>query len=309
MQKLSKLSPYAKSYLTGGAVLGGLGAAGGAFLQKKETLQGDKFDTMSPDEQRARIRRQRLIGAAGGAVRGLALNHMANNALIPSDRRSKDLAHIVGGATVLGLGGAYADHKRLDDAAMRKLYEKNPYETNAEYKARLSALRFFMHTGNIQAALVIGRGAMEVRDAVGMAGDLRSAYNRGATLDYGPFSLHNGRFRFSGSAQSPIDNVNSAAQEFSKFTDGAGIGKKDLAAAAKDKATARALRTKLKKAYRSAAKTHHPDKGGDPEKFKRMQTAYENLDSFLEKNSAWLGHRLFAEKLARARYQRREHVL
>lgn len=33
----------------------------------------------------------------------------------------------------------------------------------------------------------------------------------------------------------------------------------------------------IKKAYRSLARTHHPDKGGDAEKFKQVQEAYETL--------------------------------
>ena len=33
----------------------------------------------------------------------------------------------------------------------------------------------------------------------------------------------------------------------------------------------------IKKAYRKAAMKHHPDKGGDPEKFKEISKAYEVL--------------------------------
>lgn len=33
----------------------------------------------------------------------------------------------------------------------------------------------------------------------------------------------------------------------------------------------------IKKAYRTLARTHHPDKGGDAEKFKKVQEAYETL--------------------------------
>jgi DnaJ-class molecular chaperone len=33
----------------------------------------------------------------------------------------------------------------------------------------------------------------------------------------------------------------------------------------------------IKKAYRKLAREHHPDKGGDPEKFKKVQEAYETL--------------------------------
>jgi curved DNA-binding protein CbpA len=33
----------------------------------------------------------------------------------------------------------------------------------------------------------------------------------------------------------------------------------------------------IKKAYRSLARMHHPDKGGDAEKFKKVQEAYETL--------------------------------
>jgi DnaJ-class molecular chaperone len=34
----------------------------------------------------------------------------------------------------------------------------------------------------------------------------------------------------------------------------------------------------IKKAYRKLAREHHPDKGGDPEKFKKVQEAYETLN-------------------------------
>lgn len=33
-----------------------------------------------------------------------------------------------------------------------------------------------------------------------------------------------------------------------------------------------------KNVYRNGAKIHHPDKGGDPEKFRLIQTCYENFD-------------------------------
>jgi hypothetical protein len=35
----------------------------------------------------------------------------------------------------------------------------------------------------------------------------------------------------------------------------------------------------IRTAYRSAARTHHPDRGGDPAKFRRMQAAYEVLEA------------------------------
>merc|ERR1719218_393640 len=35
--------------------------------------------------------------------------------------------------------------------------------------------------------------------------------------------------------------------------------------------------SEIKKAYRKAAMQHHPDKGGDPEKFKEITRAYEIL--------------------------------
>jgi DnaJ-class molecular chaperone len=38
-----------------------------------------------------------------------------------------------------------------------------------------------------------------------------------------------------------------------------------------------ASQDEIKKAYRKLAREHHPDKGGDPEKFKKVQEAYEVL--------------------------------
>ena len=33
----------------------------------------------------------------------------------------------------------------------------------------------------------------------------------------------------------------------------------------------------LKNAFKNKAREHHPDKGGDPEKFKQINEAYQNL--------------------------------
>jgi hypothetical protein len=39
-----------------------------------------------------------------------------------------------------------------------------------------------------------------------------------------------------------------------------------------------ATKKEIVAAYRSLVKKHHPDKGGDPEKFKKIQNAYESLE-------------------------------
>lgn len=45
------------------------------------------------------------------------------------------------------------------------------------------------------------------------------------------------------------------------------------------KVSAEASTTDIKKAFRSLAVEHHPDKGGDPEKFKKIALAYETLSN------------------------------
>lgn len=37
----------------------------------------------------------------------------------------------------------------------------------------------------------------------------------------------------------------------------------------------KATSSQIKKAYHALARVEHPDKGGDPEKFKKIQAAYE----------------------------------
>jgi len=41
----------------------------------------------------------------------------------------------------------------------------------------------------------------------------------------------------------------------------------------------------IKKAYRKLAMEHHPDKGGDPEKFKELSQAYETLSNSQKRQS------------------------
>lgn len=43
----------------------------------------------------------------------------------------------------------------------------------------------------------------------------------------------------------------------------------------------------IKKAYRKLASVHHPDKGGDPEQFKRVQEAYEKITSGKAQQEEW----------------------
>jgi len=38
----------------------------------------------------------------------------------------------------------------------------------------------------------------------------------------------------------------------------------------------------IKKAYRSMAKVHHPDKGGDGERFKEINTAHESMLQWID---------------------------
>ena len=45
-----------------------------------------------------------------------------------------------------------------------------------------------------------------------------------------------------------------------------------------------ATEKEIKSAYRKLAIKHHPDKGGDPEKFKQVAAAYETLTNKDKKN-------------------------
>lgn len=45
----------------------------------------------------------------------------------------------------------------------------------------------------------------------------------------------------------------------------------------------------LPQAYRVLAKTHHPDKGGDPALFSRLQAAYETLSDPRKRQARWAG--------------------
>ena len=51
----------------------------------------------------------------------------------------------------------------------------------------------------------------------------------------------------------------------------------------------------LKKAYRQQAKQHHPDRGGEPDAFRRLQKAYETLMAWAE-NPSFTRRRGFPDK-------------
>jgi hypothetical protein len=51
----------------------------------------------------------------------------------------------------------------------------------------------------------------------------------------------------------------------------------------------------LKKAYRQQAKRHHPDRGGKPDAFRRLQKAYETLMEWAE-NPSFTRRRGFPDK-------------
>ncbi|MEC8306683.1 MAG: hypothetical protein VXZ72_02355 [Chlamydiota bacterium] len=342
MSKLSKLSPYAKTYLVGAAGLGGLGAAGGALFQTKASLRGDQFDKLSPKEQRARIKRQRLIGAAGGAARGLAANHMLLNTILPTKSRAKDLANIYGGAGLMALGGGIADYKRLDEAALRANHKRMHGESRPAYDRRIKQMRIGRAASDALGAIGLGIAAGQGRDEIsntlrldpnvassGSVRDFfndfvsgRKAYSSGRRYSYSGGSSSGGSS--SGGSYTPpdpdfisnpsygytadIDGTAKAGRDFAGFASGMGDLGSELRKVQGDKAAAAALRKKLKKAYRKAVVAAHPDKGGDPEKFKHLSQAFENIDHFLEKNSAWLDayrRTSFYEKIASASRRRR----
>lgn len=343
MQKLSKLSPYAKSYLVGAGTLGLTGAAGGAALQMKGTLQGDQFKKMSPAERKARIRRQRTIGALGGAAKGLALNHMAMNTFLGTGSVKKDMRHIAGAAGLGGLVGGYADYKRLDDAALRGANPKMPHETKRAYNDRLKAIRIGQVGATLSAAASLGAMGAEQNMAMRQAlrsnpgirgyGGIRDVYND-VFKDGFRQGFKNLRNAASGAASGaggggggasgfvdPLRNAQNSTDEFLDMTEGFGMNakklRKELKKAKSDPEAARQLRKKLKKTYRAAAMKAHPDRGGDEAVFKKLDGAYRNMDDFLEetldtleKKSSWLrmqGHEGFYEKIAHAanaqRYQ------
>lgn len=332
MSKVSKLSPFAKTYLAGAVGLGGLGAAGGALLQTKESLQGDKFKDMTPEEQRARIRRQRLIGAAGGAARGLGYNHLALSTFLPTANRKKDLLNIAGGAALTGLGGTIADYKRLDDAALRANYKRQHGETVSEYNQRIKLTKHMNAANNILSSVGHGVGAARMRDDLdamfrlranqaGYGGSLRDAFNDTINQAGGFKNFYknyrSGAYNASAGAGAGTGGTHTggdwraSAREFKDLHPD--MGDIDIDAELQkvrsgDKDAARALRVKLKKQYRKGSMKHHPDRGGDEETFKKFDTAYRNLDDFLEKNSAWLRaykQTRFYEKVASVMRRRR----
>jgi len=336
MSKLSKLSPYAKTYLAGAAGLGGIGAAGGALFQTKASLRGDQFDKLSPKEQRARIRRQRLIGAAGGAARGLAANHMLLNTLLPTKSRTKDLANIYGGAGLMALGGGLADYKRLDEAALKANHKRMHGESQHAYDRRIKQMRIGRAAGEAMGAIGLGMAAGQGRDEVsnmlrfdpnvassGSARDFfndfvsgRKAYSSGSRYSYsggsgggfGGFGSDEFKANKSYGYTPDMGGTSKAGRDFAGFAPDIGDLEAELKKARGDKAAAAALRKKLKKAYHKASRSAHPDRGGDPEKFKHLSQAFENLDNFLEKNSAWLDayrRTSFYEKIASVSRRRR----
>ena len=54
----------------------------------------------------------------------------------------------------------------------------------------------------------------------------------------------------------------------------------------------RASQKQIKKAYRDLAKQHHPDKGGDPEKFKDIQKAFDILGNEQKRETYDLSRRI-----------------
>lgn len=335
MRKLSKLSPYAKAYLAGAGVLGVGGAAGGALLQRKGVLQGDEFKKMSPEERKARIRRQRTIGALGGAARGLALNHIGMNTVLSTGNRKKDVTNIAGGAALMGLGGGYADYKRVDDASLRAVTPREYGESALAYKNRIKMMRGSGAAMNVLGAAQFGIGAAHMRDQTHSAfqaqpgnpfkgqrdlfnnvfsGGFKKGWERFAAGAAGAAGGGGPRSKGADTAggftankaygyTADMGGTRKAGQDFAGFAPDLGDLGKELKKAQGDKGAAAALRKKLKKAYRKAVVTHHPDKGGDEAKFQHLSQAYENIDNFLEKNSAWLrlyGHSGFCEKIANA---------
>ena len=48
----------------------------------------------------------------------------------------------------------------------------------------------------------------------------------------------------------------------------------------------------IKQAFRTMAKTHHPDKGGNKEKFQEIQQAYDTLSDPQKKQNMIIHHHL-----------------
>ena len=306
MHKLSKLSPYAKTYLAGAGLMGGVGGLGGAFLQTKETLHGDK--NLTTAQRKKSIRKQRMIGALGGAAKGLALNHIAANSLLGTANQKKDYANILGAAGLGALAGGVADYKRLDDAALRANHPKEPSESASEYKQRLSMIRMSKPMLDTMAAGQVALGGMKVRDdvAASLGGytDARNYFNMmGGFKGFRQKAQQAAGAGATGSGQthasSGLKNTQGAAKRFEGLAGGMNLDSELKKAKGNPKAAAE-LRKKLKKQYRRVAVKHHPDHGGDPVVFQELDSAYRNIDDFLEKNSAWLrmyGHQGFYDRL------------
>lgn len=275
LEKRAEIDPYMAGYAVGATALGVGGALGGAALQRKGTLQGLHSDKLSPKERKARIRRQRLTGALGGAARGLGFNHMLFNAAFPTGSSKRDALNIAGGAGLAALGGGYADHKRLDIDTLKATHPRKPGEKSHAYTTRIKLLK----ANKLSRAAVLPIGLARV--GLEVNADARKAFVDAGLADYWAGGVRQ-KFRSDvGSSWRGEDvDVTSAAEAAAALLRSHGF-ELDTSGTPGD------VGKRLKSLKREIGRKHHPDMGGDTETAQELNAAILAIQGSLEKTGGY----------------------